>query len=113
MVERANSGSERWTDERNPLTDVKVSLVELTMQQKDALSVLLTGRSESGFGELIKRIVRSKKLEFDMVCLKPIVGPANQKFSSTMAFKQELLKDVVYTYKDADEIRVYEDRVKQ
>ena len=56
MVERANSGSERWIDERNPLTDVKVSLVELTMQQKDALNVLLTGRSESGFSELIKRI---------------------------------------------------------
>lgn len=29
-----------------------------------------------------------------------------------MEFKQELLKDIVYTYKDAEEIRVYEDRVK-
>ncbi|OCL06840.1 hypothetical protein AOQ84DRAFT_320839 [Glonium stellatum] len=99
-------GWEGWWNEQI------VSLVELTMQQKDALSVLLTGRSESGFGELIKRIVRSRKLDFHMICLKPAVGPANQKFSSTMAFKQELLKDIVYTYKDADEIRVYEDRVK-
>jgi len=90
-----------------------VQLVELTMQQKDALNVLLTGRSESGFADLIKRMVRSKKLEFDMVCLKPTIGPANQKFTSTMEFKQELLKDIVYTYKDADEIRIYEDRPKQ
>lgn len=90
-----------------------VALVELTMQQKDALNVLLTGRSESGFAELVKRMVKAKKLEFDMVCLKPAVGPAGQKFRSTMAFKQELLKEIVYTYKDAEEIRIYEDRVKQ
>ncbi|KAF2121908.1 hypothetical protein BDV96DRAFT_609038 [Lophiotrema nucula] len=89
-----------------------VQLVELTMQQKDALGVLLTGRSESGFAELIKRIVRSKNLDFNMVCLKPATGPSNQKFRSTMEFKQELLKDIVHTYKDAEEIRVYEDRVK-
>jgi len=90
-----------------------VSLVELSMQQKDALNVLLTGRSEHGFADLIKRIVRSKKLKFHMVCLKPSVGPAGQKFKSTMEFKQELLKEIVYTYKEAEEIRIYEDRVKQ
>lgn len=90
-----------------------VSLVELTMQQKDALNVLLTGRSEHGFAELIKRMVKSKKLEFDMICLKPTTGPAGQKFKSTMEFKQELLKEIVYTYKEAEEIRIYEDRVKQ
>ncbi|KAF2752172.1 hypothetical protein M011DRAFT_394178 [Sporormia fimetaria CBS 119925] len=89
-----------------------VSLVELTMQQKDALCVLLTGRSEKGFADLIKRMVRSKGLKFDMVCLKPAIGPAGQRFKSTMEFKQELLKEIVYTYKDAGEIRIYEDRVK-
>ncbi|KAF2685700.1 hypothetical protein K458DRAFT_403071 [Lentithecium fluviatile CBS 122367] len=89
-----------------------VTLVELSMQQKDALNVLLTGRSEHGFADLVKRMVRSKNLNFHMVCLKPSVGPAGQKFKSTMQFKQELLKEIVYTYKDADEIRIYEDRVK-
>ncbi|KAJ4291176.1 hypothetical protein N0V90_010374 [Kalmusia sp. IMI 367209] len=89
-----------------------VSLVELSMQQKDALNVLLTGRSEHGFSDLIKRIVQSRNLNFDMVCLKPSVGPAGQKFKSTMEFKQELLKEIVYTYKDAEDIRIYEDRVK-
>ncbi|KAF2869142.1 hypothetical protein BDV95DRAFT_609379 [Massariosphaeria phaeospora] len=88
-----------------------VTLVELTMQQKDALNVLLTGRSEHGFADLVKRIARSRKLEFDMVCLKPAVGPAGQRFSTTMRFKQDLLRDIVHTYKDADNIRIYEDRV--
>lgn len=90
-----------------------VSLVELSMQQKDALVVLLTGRSEQGFSELIKRIVRSRNLNFDMVCLKPSVGPTGQKFNSTMEFKQALLKEIVYTYQEAEDIRIYEDRVKQ
>lgn len=87
-----------------------VSLVELTMQQSDALNVLLTGRSESRFADLVQRIVASRKLDFHMVCLKPAVGPRGQKFSSTMLFKQELLKDLVYTYREAEEIRIYEDR---
>jgi hypothetical protein len=112
MVERTNSAYTAETLESE--TDVwKVNLVELTLQQKDALAVLLTGRSEHGFSELIKRIVRSKKLAFDMICLKPTVGPANQRFPSTMAFKQALLSDIVCTYKDADEIRIYEDRPRQ
>ena len=83
------------------------------MKQKDALTVLLTGRGEHNFGELIKRIAASKKLDFDMVCLKQQVGPNNQTFASTMDYKQALLKDLIYTYREADEIKIYEDRVKQ
>ncbi|KAF1946747.1 hypothetical protein EJ02DRAFT_418483 [Clathrospora elynae] len=89
-----------------------VELVESSMAQKDALSVLLTGRAESNFADLVKRIARSKRLDFDMVCLKPAIGPAGQKFRSTMEFKQELLKDIVYTYKDAERLHIYEDRIK-
>lgn len=82
------------------------------MEQKDALTVLLTGRSEGGFTDLIKKMVASKGLEFDMVVLKPTAGPNNQHFSSTMAFKQVFLESLVETYKSAEEIRVYEDRPK-
>ena len=64
------------------LISYQVSLVELTVQQKDALCVLLTGRSEGEFAELIKRIVASRKLDFDMICLKPEAGPNNQQFAS-------------------------------
>lgn len=82
----------------------------LSMEQNDALTVLLTGRAETNFADIIKRITSSKKLEFDLICLKPQASPSNQVFGSTMKFKQALLKDLVYTYKDADEIRIYEDR---
>lgn len=83
------------------------------MAQNDALTVLLTGRGEKNFADLISRMVASKKLDFDLICLKPRAGPTNQQFRSTMIFKQTLLKDLIHTYKDADEIRVYEDRQQQ
>lgn len=83
------------------------------MKQKDALTVLLTGRGETNFASTIKRIVASRGLQFDLVCLKPEVGPNNQRFATTMKFKQNFLEDLVLTYQQADEIRVYEDRVRQ
>lgn len=91
----------------------QVRLVQLSMQQKDALTVLLTGRSENGFADLVRHMVDSKKLEFDLVCLKPEVGPNNERFATTMEFKQALLENLILTYEQADEIRIYEDRVKQ
>jgi hypothetical protein len=89
-----------------------VELVRLSTRQKDALCVLLTGRSESGFGELVKRIAASRGLDFDMVSLKPAVGPNNERFNSTMHFKQVFLRNLMETYKPAEEIRIYEDRIK-
>lgn len=90
-----------------------VELVRLSMEQKDALSVLLTGRNETNFAPLVKRILASKKLSFDLICLKPAVSPStSQPFSSTMNFKQALLSSLVNTYAAASEIRIYEDRPK-
>ncbi|KAL2835038.1 hypothetical protein BDW59DRAFT_137006 [Aspergillus cavernicola] len=89
-----------------------VQLVELSMKQKDALTVLLTGRSEAGFSDLLKRMVGSKNLKFDLICLKPEVGPNGERFSSTMDFKQTFLEDIILTYDQAEDIRVYEDRPK-
>lgn len=89
-----------------------VELVRLSMEDNEALNVLLTGRSEGAFGELIGRMVAAKGLEFDMVCLKPSVGPNGEMFNSTMLFKQALLRDIIYTYHQAEELRIYEDRVK-
>ena len=93
--------------------EAKVDLVRLSLQQNDAVTVLLTGRGEHNFADLIKRIVASKNLAFDMICLKPQAGPNNERFRSTMMYKQNILEDMVHTYKNADEIRVYEDRPKQ
>ncbi|KEY67958.1 hypothetical protein S7711_02164 [Stachybotrys chartarum IBT 7711] len=87
-----------------------VELVKLSMKQPDALCVLLTGRSESRFSDLIKRMVTSKGLEFDIVSLKPHAGPSSEQFRSTMIFKQTFLTALVETYKNAAEIKIYEDR---
>lgn len=89
-----------------------VELIRLSGRQKDALCVLLTGRSEAGFSDLIKRMVASKGLEFDLISLKPAVGPNNERFASTMVFKQVFLEAVMETYRHAEEIRIYEDRIK-
>lgn len=94
-----------WWNER------VVELIRLSMQQKDALTVLLTGRAEGGFADLLKRIVRSKGLHFDIICLQPAVGPNNQKFMNTKHFKQMFLESLMETYRSAEEIRLYEDRV--
>ena len=87
-----------------------VELVQLSMKQPDAMCILLTGRSEKGFADLVKKIVASKGLVFDMVCLKPQVGPTNQRFPNTMDFKKQFLTALVETYAQATEIRIYEDR---
>ncbi|TWU78151.1 hypothetical protein ED733_007540 [Metarhizium rileyi] len=89
-----------------------VQLVRLTIKQPDALCILLTGRSEKAFSQLVQRMVASKHLDFDLVCLKPPVSPTNQRFQSTMHFKQLFLDALMETYKGATEIRVYEDRPK-
>ncbi|KAK8175206.1 hypothetical protein IWX90DRAFT_483302 [Phyllosticta citrichinensis] len=89
-----------------------VELVRMSMEQKDVLTVMVTGRQEDRFADLIQRMAKSKKLDFDLMCLKPAVGPQNQQFHSTMMFKQEFIKDLVYTYNEATEMRIYEDRPK-
>ncbi|KAB8664851.1 hypothetical protein FH972_026274 [Carpinus fangiana] len=89
-----------------------VQLVELSMAQQDTLTVLLTGRSEPRFQDLINRMLVSKKLVFDLVVLKPEAGPSNENFSSTMNFKQTFLDALLKTYSAATEICLYEDRIK-
>lgn len=83
------------------------------MEQRSALAVLLTGRSERRFSELISRIVKSRSLRFDMVVLKPEVGPADEKFPSTMSFKQAFLTHLIKVYNKTEEFKIYEDRPKQ
>ncbi|OQO01588.1 hypothetical protein B0A48_12624 [Cryoendolithus antarcticus] len=87
-----------------------VDLVRLSMEDQTALTVLLTGRGQINFADLLQRMVGAKGLEFDMICLKPKTGPSGESFSSTMNFKQALLRDLVLTYSGAEEIRIYEDR---
>ncbi|KAI0148591.1 hypothetical protein GGR57DRAFT_474884 [Xylariaceae sp. FL1272] len=106
-VEREEARAwEGWWNEK------VVELVRLSMQQKDALCVLLTGRSVKGFSELLPRMLKSKGLQFDMIGLKPETGPSGELFNSTMLFKQAFLAAIMETYANAKEIRIYEDRIK-
>lgn len=89
-----------------------VDLVRCSMESKEVLTVLLTGRAETYFADLVNRIANAKKLDFDLVALKPEAGPTGMSYESTMSFKQAFLHDLVFTFKNADEIRIYEDRPK-
>jgi hypothetical protein len=57
-------------------------------------------------------MIASKGLEFDLLILKPANGPTGQTFNSTLYFKQAFLKDLIMTYREASELRIYEDRPK-
>lgn len=76
----------------------------------EILTVLLTGRSEAKFPDLILRILKSKGLNFDLVCLKPAVSPTNVQITTTMQFKSELLRSLIFTYKRSPYFKVWEDR---
>lgn len=89
-----------------------VDLVRSSVETREALTVLLTGRAEANFADLIKRIAKAKDLDFDLIVLKPEVGPNGASFESTMSFKQAFLSDLVFTFKNAEEIKIYEDRPK-
>jgi hypothetical protein len=89
-----------------------VELVELSVQAKDVVTVLLTGRGEHNFADLVTKICNSRNLDFDMVVLKPETNPEGQKFENTMAYKNMFFSQLVSTYKEAEEIKIYEDRPK-
>ena len=61
--------------------------------------MLHTGRGETDFQDLVNRFWNAKKLDFDLVVLNPEVGPIGQRFETTMGFKQEFLRELVFTYK--------------
>ena len=87
-------------------------LVRCSMATTDALTILLTGRNETHYADVVNRICNAKKLDFDLIVLKPEVGANGEQYPTTMAFKQAFLHDLVFTYKTADDIKIYEDRPK-
>lgn len=91
----------------------KVQLVQLSASRPEVVTVLMTGRKQDGFAELIQRIVKSRSLDFDMICLKPKEGPNGEKLGTTMKYKQVVLEYLMQVYYEAEEMRVYEDRPKQ
>ena len=75
------------------------------MAQRDTLSILLTGRSQRGYSGLIQRMLAAKKLDFDMICLKPETGPDGERIANTKQFKTILLAKVMDTYVHAEDLK--------
>jgi hypothetical protein len=67
------------------------------------LTILLTGRN-TDFSDLIKRMVKSKGLLFDLIVLKPKATP-----HSSIEFKFCFLDDIL-AQSAAKEVEIYEDR---
>ncbi|BFZ64898.1 hypothetical protein YB2330_006051 [Saitoella coloradoensis] len=85
-----------------------VDRVRSSMADKHALTVLLTGRGRKRYTPLLSRILNSKKLEFDVISLKPSM-PLEQ-FETTLEFKKAFLADTLRTFPKTQSIKVYEDR---
>ncbi|KAF2219423.1 hypothetical protein BDZ85DRAFT_252657 [Elsinoe ampelina] len=90
-----------------------VEEVKQSMASPTAVTVLMTGRGQAKFSELLARMVKSKGLEFDMMVLKPSVGPDGVQYYSTLDFKKEFFRVAMLTYKHATELTIFEDRPKQ
>ncbi|KAL9620914.1 MAG: hypothetical protein Q9160_004567 [Pyrenula sp. 1 TL-2023] len=55
-------------------------------------------------------MVASRSLDFDLIVLKPEVSPIGARFNTTLQFKQDFLRELLCTYREAQELRIYEDR---
>ncbi|PNS21229.1 hypothetical protein CAC42_1008 [Sphaceloma murrayae] len=90
-----------------------VNEVRQSMRSRTALTVLMTGRGQARFSELITRMAKSKGLDFDMIVLKPAVGPDGVHYHATLDFKKEFFRVLMLTYIHATELTIFEDRPKQ
>ncbi|GAV55940.1 hypothetical protein ZYGR_0AZ01120 [Zygosaccharomyces rouxii] len=87
-----------------------VDLAKSSFEDKETVSILLTGRKEEFFGPLFEKTLKQCNATFfNAICLKkPGVG------SSTMEYKTAVLKDLIDEYEGTlEEITIYDDRLSQ
>lgn len=84
-----------------------VDLVRLANDDPSSLNILLTGRKMTKFVICITAMVTAKKLPFHAIVLRK--GDAE----NTLAFKIEVMKDLLTYYSGCQEITVYDDRPSQ
>lgn len=89
-----------------------VKVANESIQNPTALTVLMTGRSEANYSELIKKMVAAKGLDFDLVVLKPHVKPDGSRSTNTAEYKTAFFQDALMTYTNAD-LFIWEDRKRQ
>ncbi|AGO12620.1 AaceriAER281Cp [[Ashbya] aceris (nom. inval.)] len=85
-----------------------VALARLSAEERGTVSVLMTGRREVLFsellGELLRQPVDGEPLHFNAVLLK------KEGHRSTLAYKTSCLKDLLDAYPALEEITIYDDR---
>lgn len=87
-----------------------VDLAKSSFEDKETVSILLTGRKEELFGPLFEKTLKKCNVTFfNAVCLKkPGVG------NNTMEYKTTVLKELIDEYEGTlEEITVYDDRLSQ
>lgn len=104
-----------------------VKLAALSFQAEDTISIILTGRKEQLFHEVIESLLKVSRdvrglgespndFKFNAVCLKKYADPANTAPISeltTMSYKSELITDFIESYKELEEVTIYDDRPNQ
>ncbi|CEP62850.1 uncharacterized protein LALA0_S06e05270g [Lachancea lanzarotensis] len=89
-----------------------VDLTRLSQQSPDTLSILMTGRKEIYFADVLRRVLEEpvfggKRLRFHGIFLK------KSGFETTMLYKTACLTDLLMHYDSCQEITIYDDRVRQ
>ncbi|EDO17762.1 hypothetical protein Kpol_541p5 [Vanderwaltozyma polyspora DSM 70294] len=87
-------------------------LAELSCNDSDTISIILTGRKEKQFMSLITKIVSSDipTLKFNAVCLKK----TELEYSTTAEYKIALITDLMKYYSESlEEVTIYDDRISQ
>lgn len=81
-----------------------VSLVKESLADPSVLTVLLTGRQEEGFKDLISTIVKAKGLNFDVLFLR------TGDFTNTLEFKKFCIQSLLKKFTECKHISLYDDR---
>ncbi|AMD22406.1 HGR067Cp [Eremothecium sinecaudum] len=88
-----------------------VELTRLSIQDPETVSILLTGRREVFFadviGKLLEHDVMAGELQFNAVFLK------KEEFRTTLSYKTTCLTNLLNSYPNLKEISIYDDRPKQ
>lgn len=97
-----------------------LKLTRMSHEQEDTISIVLTGRKEWLFKDILLNILQKSRAEdpelaaslhFNGICLKKCEEgiPAPH----TLTYKTDLINDFLHYYSDLEEITIYDDRLNQ
>ena len=100
-----------------------LKLSKLSNVQEDTITILLTGRKENIFKNIILKIIELSRLEdpiflqpslqFDAICLKRTTTTTGSSWITTMMYKTPLVRDFLDYYPNLEEVTIYDDMMNQ